>query len=122
MERNSGTVLIVDDDASVRRFAARILDRQGYRVLEAEDGDGAMVAAGDGIDLLLADIVLPRVNGVELATRLRASSPTLRVVYMSGYGEDELERMGLNTVGAAYISKPFSAQVLTLMVHGALAE
>ena len=119
---NGGTVLVVDDDAAVRKLAARILDRQGFRVLEAEDGEEALGAArsADRVDLLLSDLVLPRLNGEDLARRLRSASPGLPVIFMSGFGQDELESMGIRTVGAAYMAKPFTADVLALMVRGAL--
>lgn len=115
------TVLVVDDDAAVRSLAGRILERSGYTVVEAGDGPSAVAAAEDAeVGLLLTDVVLPGVNGAELAGALRERRPDLGVVYMSGYGEAELEGLGIHEVGAAYITKPFTAEILTLMVQGAL--
>lgn len=123
MANLSGRVLVVDDDAAVRSLASRILRREGYAVVEAADGTEALrVAAGlsGPLDLLLADVVLPGMNGAELAAELRSRIPDLPVVYMSGYEEEELAALGIGVVGAAYITKPFTADVLTLMVRGAL--
>ena len=116
-------VLVVDDDAAVRGLAGRILRREGYAVLEAADADSALEAARSadgGVALLLTDVILPGANGADLAGRLRAQVPGLRVVFMSGFGEEELQGHGIEEVGAAYITKPFTADVLTLMVRGAL--
>ena len=118
-----GVVLVVDDQASVREFAARVLKRRGYTVLEAVSGPAAVEmaeAARGRVRLLLTDVVLPGMTGDELARTLQASNPDLRVVFMSGYEEEELSNRGIESVGTAYITKPFNADVLTLMVDGAL--
>ena len=123
MTEKQGMVLVVDDEASVRQIAASILRRCGYRVLQAPDGPTALAAvqsSGDPIQLLLTDVVLPGMKGDELARTLRDRNPDLRVVFMSGYQEDELSGMGVAGVGNAYITKPFTADVLTLMVQGAM--
>ena len=125
MSNGTGKILVVDDDGAVRALVARILRREGYDVVEASDAEAALAAAASdpaGIRLLLTDVVLPGVDGAELASRLCARQPDLPVVYMSGYPEDELVTRGIGTVGAAYITKPFTAEVLTLMVRGALGE
>ena len=124
MTEHSGTVLVVDDERSVRQLAVNILRRQDFKVLEAADGKGAIeiVRSGANVDLLLVDVVLPGINGAELAKILRDSNPDLKVVFMSGYEEEELTRKGIGGVGAAYITKPFTADVLILMVEGALGE
>lgn len=118
-----GVVLVVDDQPSVREFAARVLRRRGYTVLEAVSGPAAVEmaeAARGRVQLLLTDVVLPGMTGDELARTLQASNPDLRVVFMSGYEEHELSDRGIQSVGTAYITKPFDAAVLTLMVEGAL--
>lgn len=124
MAKHKGTVLVVDDERSVRQLVVNVLRRQGYKVLVAADGSRAIeIARADDakVDLLLTDVVLPGINGKELAQVLQASNSELQVVYMSGYEEDELAGKGI-AVGAAYITKPFTAEVLTLMVEGALDE
>lgn len=118
------TILLVEDDQAVRSLAARILRRDGYTVLEAEDSRQALeraAASKTPIALLLTDVVLPGMDGAELANAVRTGSPGLRVVYMSGFTEREMEERGIEAVGAAYVTKPFTAEVLTLMVRGALA-
>lgn len=120
---NRGVVLVVDDEPAVCQLAAKVLKRQGFKVLEALDAAGAMemVEAVRGrIQLLLTDVVLPGMKGDELARTLKAANPDLRVVFMSGYGEDELDGLGVGVVGGAYMTKPFNADVLTLMVEGAI--
>lgn len=123
MNGNRQTVLVVDDDASVRVLVSRILRREGYEVREAADGERALElarSAPEGVDLLLTDVVLPGMSGPALAAELRSRMPDLRVVFISGFGEEEIESRGIGDVGAAYITKPFTADVLTLMVRGAL--
>lgn len=124
MTKKRQTVLVVDDERSVRQLAVNVLREHGFNVLEAADGSRAIEIARDHpteIALLLTDVVLPGLNGEELARILKGSNPELQVVFMSGYEEDELEGRGIGGIGAAYITKPFTADVLTLMVDGALA-
>jgi PAS domain S-box-containing protein len=82
------TVLVVEDDESIRCLVAGALRRRGYVVLEAENGDEALRQAAPGIDLLVTDVVMPRMGGRELAAALRRHHPSLRVLYSSGYAED----------------------------------
>lgn len=114
-------VLVVDDDEAVRSLAGRILRREGYDVLEASDAEEAVALDREagGVSLLLTDVVLPGQSGADLAETLLADHPGLKVVFMSGYSEDEIQGHGIDQVGAAYITKPFTAEVLTLMVRGA---
>lgn len=116
-------ILVVDDEHAVRALAARVLRREGYEVLEAGGAEEALQGAdqaGSELDLLLTDLVMPGLNGQQLAARLRESRPDLRVVYMSGYPEAEIEARGMKEVGAAYITKPFSSDVLRMVVRAAL--
>ena len=118
------TVLVVDDERSIRQLVVNVLRQHGFDVLEAPDGPRAIELAREHpaeIALLLTDLVLPGISGEELARVLKTSIPGLNVVFMSGYEEDELKGRGIGGVGAAYISKPFSGDVLTLMIRGALA-
>ena len=81
------SIIVVDDDAAVRRIASRILSEEGFRVLEASDGDEAIRLAerfGPDIGLVVTDIVMPRLNGIELLERLSRIHPALPVVLMSG--------------------------------------
>ena len=123
MAEERGIVLVVDDEPAVRQLAGRVLARRGHRVVEAEDGAGALEAAEAAdapIDLLLSDVVLPGMHGAELARTLLERYPDLKVIFMSGFAEEELASRGIGEIGASYISKPFTVDVLGLMVDGAL--
>jgi CheY-like chemotaxis protein len=105
------TVLVVEDEEEVRALARDVLEMNGYTVLEARDAEDA-VRLGEShpgvIDLLITDVVMPRVSGPELARRLRASRPDLKVLCMSGYPESparEVEGAGSWT---AWLEKPFT--------------
>jgi PAS domain S-box-containing protein len=114
------TILLVEDEEEARTVLRQILAGKGYRVLPAASGDEALAVAGelrDPIDLLLTDVTMPRMKGPELATRLSASRPQMRVIYMSGYNEEPL----LGGEGAPLcLQKPFSAQTLARAVRGVL--
>lgn len=93
LHKGQGTILVVEDEDSVRRLTARVLWEHGYRVLTAKDGETALETsrAHEGpINLLLTDIVMPRIKGNELARQLRQERPEMRVLYMSGYADIEL--------------------------------
>ena len=123
MSKHAVKVLVVDDERSVRQLVANVLRREGYRVYEAADGKAAVEIVrdtGTDIELLLTDVVLPGMNGAELAEVLRATNPDMRTIFMSGYEEDELAERGIGRVGAAYITKPFTSEVITHVVEGAL--
>jgi two-component system, cell cycle sensor histidine kinase and response regulator CckA len=106
------TVLVVDDEDDVRRLLVDVLRLGAYVVLEARDGEHALEIAqrhGGPIDLLVSDIVMPRLTGLELADRLRVRHPELKVLFMSGYAERESERERLRELSPneQYIQKPF---------------
>ena len=120
VEGGTETVLIVEDDEMVRRLAARILRRQGYRVIETAGGEEALCAAADHawpIHLLLTDVVMPGMSGRELADRLRAERPGLKVLYCTGYTEETLGRHGVFDPGTALIPKPFTPDQLARKVR-----
>ncbi|MEO8433093.1 MAG: ATP-binding protein, partial [Acidobacteriota bacterium] len=117
------TVLLVEDEEGVRRLSKRILDRAGYRVLEATDGvDAEKVFAGhDGpIDLVLTDMVMPGCGGPELLARLHVKSPDLRVLYMSGYTDQASVQTTGIARGLPFVQKPFTAEELVRQVRQAL--
>ncbi len=116
------TVLVVEDEEGVRELVRRVLVRQGYRVLEARHGKDALLEAGreDRIDLLLTDVVMPEMSGIALAAELREHRPDLRVLYMSGYTEEEIVRRGDATPGVTLLPKPFSGEELARSVRDAL--
>ena len=118
------TVLVVEDEKMVRGLACRILERIGYRVLEAADADEALEALakhpGD-IDLLLTDVVMPRVSGPELARIVHATRPELPVLYMSGYTDDAVGREGVLDPSVPFLQKPFTPDGLARKVREVLA-
>jgi PAS domain S-box-containing protein len=114
-ERGQETILLVEDEANLRRLARQYLETQGYKILEAEDGAAALqIAAGykSKIDLLLTDVIMPGMNGRELASSVASSRPEVRVLYMSGYTENAIGHNGLLDVGINLLQKPFSLPAL----------
>ena len=120
----SETILLVDDADIVRRLARDVLSRAGYRVLEAGGADEALQVAGSltaPIDLLVTDIVMPGVSGLELAGQLRAARENVRVLYTSGYTDTTVVRDGLLAQDAAFLQKPFTPEDLLRKVREVLA-
>ena len=114
------TILVVEDEPKLRALSREFLERQGYTVLEAESGMAAMelfTCYKSPIDLLLTDVVMPGINGPELAQRLLAMRSDLLVLYMSGYTENALFRNGTLEQGTMLLQKPFSAQTLNHKVR-----
>ena len=123
-ERRSGTVLLAEDDPTVRFLARRVLSREGYTVLEASDGTEALeiCASYHGhIDLLLSDVVMPGLSGSELAARSRPIRPEMAVLFMSGYQEDAMLRAGVQLGTHDLVEKPFSPEELAGRVRNAIA-
>jgi two-component system cell cycle sensor histidine kinase/response regulator CckA len=115
------TVLLVEDDESVRRAAVQSLRRAGYGVLSAASGPEALRVAADHagpIDLLLSDVVLPGMSGRELAERLRALRPEVRVLFTSGYAEDEVLRTAAADGSVPILPKPYVPEELVRWVSG----
>jgi two-component system cell cycle sensor histidine kinase/response regulator CckA len=117
-------VLLVDDEPALRQFAARILIEEGYIVHEAMDGAEALervTASAAQFDVVVSDIVMPRLNGVELLAVLSVSFPEIPVVLMSAYGTAELTERGI-AAPCAVLSKPFSAEHLLDEVRRCLRD
>ena len=117
------TVLLVEDQEGVRHMVATTLQRLGYTLLEARDGQEglAICQVHDGqIDLLLTDVIMPKMNGPYLAERARELRPAMAVIYMSGYTDDVIDPSAILGGGAAFIRKPFSPASLALKVRQAL--
>jgi CheY-like chemotaxis protein len=121
--RGTETILLAEDDDSVRTLTARILERHGYTVLQARTGrealDVARRHAGE-IALLVTDVVMPELGGKALARTLGLQRPELRVLYVSGYTAGEIDRRGELEPGVALLQKPFAAQPLLLRVREVL--
>jgi CheY-like chemotaxis protein len=117
MARRSETILLVDDEDTVRRFGCRVLEKHGFEVLAAGSAAEALAAAETRlIDLLLTDVMMPGMNGHQLAETLLARRPSLRVLFISGYAEDVLAtNVGL-VPGAAFLGKPFKPKALVTKV------
>ena len=121
--RRPATVMVVEDDGGVRRFACRVLEAAGYTVLPASGGPAAFREAQNrSIDLLLTDVVMPVMNGPEVAARLTAARPEMRVLYMSGHTEKGIVRDGVLQPDIRYLPKPFTSEALLEAVDGILCE
>jgi PAS domain S-box-containing protein len=117
------TILFVEDEESVRELVRDYLRANGYRVLEAVDGVQALetAAAHKGtIHLLITDVVMPRLSGRELATRLSSERPGLRVLYISGYTDDSIFRHGVLEGGVAFLQKPFNLKAIAEKIREVL--
>ena len=119
----SETILLVEDEDSVRDLAQRILQSRGYKVLAAQHGGDALQMASvadQQIDLVVTDVVMPGMSGRELVDMLLARTPGVRVLYMSGYTDDDIVRRGLLTSNVSFLQKPFTAKSLGRRVRSVL--
>jgi CheY-like chemotaxis protein len=115
------TVLVVEDEDVVRGLVRQVLQGVGFDVLVARDGEEAFaIAEQHHVDVLLSDLMMPNIGGREVAARLRASHPELRVVYMSGLAEGGLFSDGPLPAGTAFLEKPFTFSELTERVQSVL--
>jgi two-component system cell cycle sensor histidine kinase/response regulator CckA len=117
------TILLVEDDGQVRAVALGILRRHGYTVLEAASPRDALARCAEHegeIELLLTDVVMPQMSGPELARRLAALRPTMKVLCMSGYTDDSKVRHGIVSANIAYLQKPFTQESLARKVREVL--
>jgi two-component system, cell cycle sensor histidine kinase and response regulator CckA len=117
-------VLVVDDEPTVRRFTARVLESDGYVVDEARDGLEALTllrAAGSSIECVVSDIVMPKLNGVELLEAISLHLPGLPVILMSAYGSAQLTDRGISAP-CAVLPKPFPPERLLGEVRRCLAS
>jgi CheY-like chemotaxis protein len=121
--RGNETVLLVEDEKTVRDVNRRILVRNGYTVLEARDGKEALRVASQHrgpIHLLLTDVVMPAMRGRQLAEQMSALHPAMKVLYVSGYPDDAVVEYGIRDGEVHFLQKPFSPSVLTQKVRGVL--
>ena len=119
------TVLLVEDEHTVRNLCSRILGGLGYQVTQARSGAEAVAAAADRadrIDLLLTDVVMPGMSGKELATRLVRHHPEMKVLFMSGYTDDAIVHHGVPDEGVSFIGKPYTPSALARKVREVLEK
>lgn len=118
----SESILVVDDDPQTRRFISRTLERLGYRVLEAELPDQAMIIAhGSVVHLIVMDVVMPQMTGPELARAIAELSPQARFLYVSGKApEDLIQEQRSGEAEALFLQKPFTSDEIGRAVRGAL--
>ena len=120
--RGTETVLLVEDDADVRKLTKRLLTKHGYAVIEADNAADAVrrIAEGVWLDLLLTDVVMPDMSGVALAAEVEALRPGTKIVLMTGYTEDDIAMRAIDVDRTAIVLKPFSAESLTSRIREVL--
>jgi two-component system cell cycle sensor histidine kinase/response regulator CckA len=121
--QGSETVLLVEDEESVRELVREALEGRGYNVCSARNGNEALAIAARQelkIDLMITDVVMPGMGGRELANRMAAVRPGTRVLYLSGYTEDAIMHHGVLEPGTAFLQKPFTLDALALKVREVL--
>jgi len=120
---SGATLLLVEDEASVRAIVREMLVASGFNVLEAATGPEALAVAQRTqrpIDLVITDVVLPGMSGGELAERLRAVRPALRVLYTSGHSDEAIVRHGVSRSESTFLQKPFTYEAFVEKVREAL--
>ena len=121
--RGDETILVVEDEETVRKLAVRVLKRQGYKILEASEGGRALLLCEefkDRIHLILTDVVMPGMSGRKLVDRLKEIHPEMKVLYMSGYTDNAILQHGILEEGINFIQKPFSMDGLARKVREVL--
>lgn len=119
----SETILVAEDDASLRILTCRILHNHGYKVLEAADGNEALLLAEEfkeKIDLILTDTVMPGMNGRDAVERIKAFRPGIKSIFMSGYTDTTIIELGLLNKNTAFLQKPYDVAGLTQKVRAVL--
>jgi two-component system cell cycle sensor histidine kinase/response regulator CckA len=123
--RPSESVLIVEDNEAVRSMLCRVLRTSGYRVLEAANANAALqVCAAQplAIDMLISDVVMPEMSGIDLATELKRAHPSMRVLLMSGYSGTAMMRHGEIRSDIPFLEKPFNPETITRKVREVLDQ
>jgi CheY-like chemotaxis protein len=123
--RGTETILLVEDEEQVRAIALNILRRQGYQVMPAQNAGEALLISErhrGSIDLLLTDVVMPQMSGPELAKRIAATRPEMKVLCMSGYTDDSIVRHGVLSGDVAFVQKPITPALLTRKVREILDD
>jgi CheY-like chemotaxis protein len=117
------TILLVEDSQDVRTLFERVLSNHGYKVLTAACGAEAIAAAtSTPVDLLITDVVMPRMDGPMLAKQIAASQPKIRVIFVSGYSPAILEKIGRSSNEVSFLQKPLLPEVLLVKIREVLSE
>jgi CheY-like chemotaxis protein len=119
------TILLVEDEEPIQYVIREILERRGYHVLVASDGAQALMVSGafkDRIDLVLTDVVMPRMNGLDMAKCMALQRPSVKILYMSGYTETILSERERTAPGRYFLRKPFVAHSLARKVREVLDD
>jgi CheY-like chemotaxis protein len=125
MPRGAETILVAEDNDAVRGLAREVLTGCGYHVLEGASGPASLAIGKNyqgSIQLLMTDVVMPGMNGRELANQLLSRHPQMRILYMSGYADDAIVHHGVLDAGTNFIQKPFSPDALARKVRLILDE
>lgn len=123
LSQGSETILLVEDESSILKTTKRMLEVQGYQVVPARSPGEAIRLAKDNagkMDLLITDVIMPEMNGVDLATNILSAYPNIKRLFMSGYTADVIAHHGVLDQGVNFIQKPFSREQLSLKVREAL--
>ena len=123
--RGTETILVVEDEDSVRGYVRALLEKNGYTVLDAAGGAEAIAAVADGgagVSLMITDVVMPRMSGRELAEKILALCPGMRLLYVSGFTDDSIVHHGVTTQAINFIQKPFRAEDFLRKVREILTE
>jgi CheY-like chemotaxis protein len=125
LRRGSETILLIEDEPGVRKLARTVLQSQGYKVLEAQNGSEALLLSdrpGETLHMLLTDVVMTGLSGPEVASALRQQRTALKDLYMSGYTNDAALRDRVSQAASAFLPKPFTPQELASKVRAVLDE
>ena len=121
IKRGTETLLLVEDEPSVRHLALGVLKAQGYNVLTAPNGQDALRVArehqGESIALVVTDVIMPRMGGVVMAEWLKITYPNLKILFTSGYTEDAIAHHGVLDEGVKFLPKPYSPSNLARKVR-----
>ncbi len=123
--RSGPSILVIDDQATVRRMAHRLLSEWGFRVFEAESGEEAMEVletARSGVQLVMVDVVMPFADGVQVTRKIKERWPEQRTLYMSAHPAEVLAQHGLTELNVPFLAKPFTRDELLTKVSEALAR
>ncbi|MFH1941417.1 MAG: response regulator, partial [bacterium] len=116
----SETILLVEDEEEVRTLTARMLKKQGYTVMQAREGKSALMMAEKfigSIDMLVTDVIMPFMNGRDLAERLKAKRSNMKVLFISGHTDSMITHFGIDESRVAFLQKPFTIETISYKIR-----